>query len=360
MKHRARSTSHLAINGGLTALVVGAMVVGFSATPAFSATSPNLGAAATASVVAYSTVTNSGNTTMTGDLDLYPNTASSITGFPPGIVSGVVNAANTAANNAMIANTAAYGVLASTPSTQSVTADLAGQSLTAGVYSASSGLSLNGTLTLVGDASSVFIFKAGSTLTTGTSSRVVLSGAVSPCNVWWQVGSSATIGSSTALIGNVLALVSISMGTGASLQGRLMAQTGAVTLLGNVIDSTCPAAAPTTTTTVAPVTTTTVAPVTTTVAPTTTTTVAPTTTTTVAPTTTTTVAPTTTTTVTPVTAPSATTTIPPITGAPVTGGGPLNPGASHSPWTLFGFLAMLFGGGLMGFEGLRRIRARRS
>ncbi len=336
MKHRATSSSRWIFNGGLTALAAGAMAVAFTTTPAWSATSPSLGAADTASVVAGPTVTNTGPTTLSGNLDLFPGT--SVTGFPPGSVGETMNTGTlnaTAASDAMIAETAAYGVLAGAAATGTANTDLGGQSLSAGVYVASSNLSLTGTLTLVGDASSVFIFKSVSTLITGPGSKVVLSGGVSPCNVWWQVGSSATFGSSTSFVGNVLALTSISLATGVSLQGRAMTQTGGVTLDSNVINSSCSATPPVTTTTVAPTTTTS------TTSTTSTTTTAPVTTTTSGNAVT-------------------TTTVTPIVAPPATGGGPLSPTTTGFNWSLLGVLAMVLGGGLTGFEGLRRIRARRS
>jgi hypothetical protein len=330
MKHRAKRNSSWAINGGLTALVAGALMVAFSTTPAWSATSPSLGAASTASVVAGTTVTNTGPTTLSGDLDLFPGT--SVTGFPPGTVGGTVNTGTlnaTAASNAMIAETAAYGVLAGAPVTGTANTDLSGLSFAPGVYAASSGLSLTGTVTLVGDANSVFIFKSVSTLITGPGSRVVLSGGVSPCNVWWQIGSSATFGTTTAFVGNVLALTSISLATGVTLQGRAMSQTGGVTLDSNVIDSSCSATPPVTTTS---------------------STTSTTSTTTTAPVTTTTTS----------TGPVTTTTAPPLVAPPATGGGPLSPSTTGSNWSFLGFLAMVLGGGLLSFEGIRRIRARRS
>ena len=326
MKHQATSNSRWIVNGGLTALVAGAMVVAFSTTPAWSATSPSLGAAATASVVAGTTVTNTGTTTMSGDLDLFPGT--SVTGLLPASVGGTINTGTLnpgVASAAMIANTAAYGVLAGAPVTGTANTDLNGLSFNPGVYAASSGLSLTGTVTLVGDANSVFIFKSVSTLITGPGSRVVLSGGVSPCNVWWQIGSSATLGTTTEFVGNILALTSISLSTGVTLQGRAMAQTGGVTLDSNIINSTCSAVPPTTTTTVAATTTTSTTSTTSTTTP-----------------------------------ESTTTTAPPIVGAPVTGGGPLSPTASGSSGSFLGYMGILLGGGLLGFEGLRRIRARRS
>jgi LPXTG-motif cell wall-anchored protein len=123
-----------------------------------------------------------------------------------------------------------------TPAT-TVAADLGGQTLKPGVYSSASSLGLTGTLTLDAENNpdAVFIFKAGSTLTTASSSNVALVNGAQACNVFWQVGSSATFGTSSNFVGHVLALTSITATTGASFQGALLARDGAVTMDGNVI-----------------------------------------------------------------------------------------------------------------------------
>jgi hypothetical protein len=339
---------------GLSVFTVGALTLAFAATPAWSATAPNLGTAAAASVFAGSTVTNTGPTTLSGNVDVYPGTA--VTGFPPGLFGGTQyvggptgGPANVAANDV----TNAYLQVQAAPTTAVMNADLGGQSLTPGVYSASSGLSLTGTLTLVGDANSVFIFQAVSTLITSPGSRVILSGGVQACNVDWQVGSSATIATTTSFVGNILALASITMKTGATLQGRALARNGAVTLDDNTITSpTCNIASPTTSTTaVTPTTTTSTGSgaTTTTVRSGTTT---PTTTAPTKPTTKPTTTPGSTsrksspsrTTTTVAGTGATTTTAPPLVGAPITGGGPLRP--SRSPWPIVGFIALALGGGL--------------
>lgn len=331
MKHHMSKSPRKLLHLGAVAFAGGALAVAFSSSPAWSAvTAPNLASAAAASVVAATTVTNTGATTLSGNLDLYPGT--SVTGFPPGIVGGTQNVggpvggpANTASNDVI----AAYLQAMAAPATATMNTDLGGQSLTAGVYAASSGLALTGTVTLVGDASSVFIFQSVSTLIVAPASHVVLSGGVQACNVFWQVGSSATLGTTASFVGNILALTSISMATGASLQGRALVRNGGVTLDGNVISSpTCNAVPPTTTTSTTF-------------------------------TTTLTTALTTTLTTTP-TSPNTTTTVPALISAPVTGGGPLAPASSGSPWTWVGFMAMLLGGGLVTFEGIRRVMVRRS
>jgi type VI secretion system secreted protein VgrG len=209
------------------------------------ATSPTLGKAASYSVLAHTTVTNTGPTTMPGDLGVSPGSA--VTGFPPGHVGppGHIHKADGSAHDAQIADTAAFGYL-----DQGCTTTYAGvQDLTLvsplgpGVYCADAFL-LTGNLTLLGNG--VFIFKSAATLTTSSGSSVT---GGDPCNVWWRLVKSATIATTTAFEGNILALASIDLDTGASLNGRALAQTGAVTLHGNTIsDSNCLAApAPTAT-----------------------------------------------------------------------------------------------------------------
>jgi len=247
----------------------------------------DLGTAGTYAVLAASTVTNTGPSVITGDLGLSPGT--SVTGFPPGTVSGTIHAADAAASQAQADLTTAYNAAASRTTTTDLTGiDLGGQTLTTGVYGFSSSAGLTGTLTLDagGDPNAAFIFKMGSTITTASYSSVLLINGAQACNVFWQVGSSATLGTYSSFVGTVMALASVTATTGVTVHGGLFARTAAVTLDTNNVTSCAPSPPPTTTTTVEPTTTTT-----TTVEPTTTTTttVAPTTTTTVAPTTTTTV-----------------------------------------------------------------------
>ncbi|MFA4928449.1 MAG: ice-binding family protein [Patulibacter sp.] len=205
-----------------------------------------LGTADGFSVLGGSAVTNTGPTVLSGDLGVGPGSA--ITGFPPGIVGGAVHQNDAVAIQAQADLTTAYDDAAGRSSTASVAGDLAGSTLVPGVYSSASSLGLSGDLTLDagGDPDAVFVFQAGSTLTAASGSRVLLIGGAQACNVFWQVGSSATIGSASAFTGNVLALTSISLTTGATLDGRALARNGAVTLDTNVISrSTCtPPAAP--------------------------------------------------------------------------------------------------------------------
>jgi len=196
---------------------------------------PSLGLASSFAVLGASTVTCTNLSTVTGDVGVSPGTA--ITGFNPGCTaSGVLHAADVVVAQAQADATTAYGVLASAPCDHNLTgADLGNQTLAPGVYCFDSSAGLTGQLTLdaAGDANAVWIFQVASTLITATDASVLLIGGAEPCNVFWQVGSSATLGTRTALQGNVLALTSVSLVSGASLSGRAIALTAAVTLDDN-------------------------------------------------------------------------------------------------------------------------------
>ena len=194
------------------------------------ATAPTLGDVASYSVLGGTTVTNTGPTTVQGDLGVSPG--SGVTGFPPGIVGppGTIHITDVHAAAAQAANTAAYGQLDQPCDVDyGGVKELSGLSLEPGVYCATAFI-LSGTLTLTG--SGVWIFKSASTLTLMQGASVI---GGDPCNTWWRVGSSATLGVNSSLIGNVLALTSIALQTGATLNGRALAQTGAVTLDSNII-----------------------------------------------------------------------------------------------------------------------------
>jgi Ice-binding-like len=268
MKRRRRYAMRTA---GVTA-VGAATLVFFAAgsSVAQAATPIDLATATSFAVLAGTTITNTGATTVTGDIGVSPGSA--ITGFPPGTVSGTTHTADAAAISAETSSTAAYiAATGETPFTTVAAGTLGGVTFTPGSYTSAGALSLTGTVTLngEGDQNSVFILLAGSTLTTATSSSVVLENGAQACNVFWIVGSSATLGTSTSFAGTILALTSITLNTGASDAGRLQAQTGAVTLDDNSVTVPTCAAVTTTTTAATPTTTTTVA----TVAATTTTTV---------------------------------------------------------------------------------------
>lgn len=217
------------------AFVLGASLLLWTG-PAAAQTAPSLGAAGSFAVLGATTVTNTGPSVVTGDLGLSPG--SSVTGFPPGTVNGTIHIANANALNAQNATTTAYNDLAGQAPTANLTGqDLGGMTLTPGVFKFDTSAQLTGTLTLDGQglANPVFIFQIGSTLTTAGGSSVVMINSGSTCNVFWQVGSSATIGTTTSFTGNILALTSITLNTGANIVGRALARNGAVTLDTNNI-----------------------------------------------------------------------------------------------------------------------------
>jgi hypothetical protein len=212
---------------------------------ALAATDPGLGGAGNFAVLAGTTVTNTGPTWITGELGVSPGTA--VTGFPPG-TSGVQHKGDSVALTAQTNLTAAYTNAAAQPcpGTNNFTGvNLGGKTLVPGVYCQTTAPTLTGTLTLNG--SGVYIFQIGSTLVTASGASVVLMGGAQPCQIFWQVGSSATIATSTTFLGTIMALTSIAMQTGATLNGRALARNGAVTLDTNRIiqSSGCGYAAPT-------------------------------------------------------------------------------------------------------------------
>lgn len=214
-----------------------------------SAAPVGLGTATSYAVLAGQTVTNTGPTVITGDVGLSPG--SSVLGFPPGTVNGTTHVADPQAVQAQNDLTDAYNDAASRTPVTAVSADLAGQTLVAGVYGGGA-LGLSGALTLdaQGDPNAVFVFQAASTLITSSVSSVTMINGGDVCNVFWQVGSSATLGTNSTFVGTIMALTSITATTGASINGRLLARNGAVTLDSNVISRpTCIELAPATTTT---------------------------------------------------------------------------------------------------------------
>ncbi len=198
-----------------------------------------LGAAANFSVLAGSGITNTGSTTITADTGTYPTTSE--TGFSTvTFVNGINHAGDAVTQEAKIDLLTAYNNASGQATTQTIYTDLGGQTLTAGVYTGAPSLGLTGTLTLDGqnNPNSSFIFQApASTVITSPNSVVRLINGAQSRNVFWQVGSSATIGADSVFVGTILALTSISLSASATVDGRVLAINGAVTLNNNTINT---------------------------------------------------------------------------------------------------------------------------
>jgi hypothetical protein len=220
---------------GFFALIALAVMFAVAASSAQAANSIPLGTADSFSVLAGSAVTNTGPSVISGDVGVSPGT--SVGGFPPAVTGGVIHSADGVAQGAQADLTIAYDDAAGQSSTGSANADPVGSTLTPGVYTASSQLALSGAVTLdgQGDQDAIFVFQAGSDLIVASGSSILLQNGAQACNVYWQVGTSATIGTGSTFVGNILALSSITMATGATLDGRALARNGAVTLDTNVI-----------------------------------------------------------------------------------------------------------------------------
>lgn len=232
-----------------TALLIPVMLVSLIS-DVKAATAVALGTADSFVVLAGSGITNTGPTTLNGDMGTYPTTT--ITGSSTITINGTNHAGDSVTQGAKTDLVTAYNSAAGQTSTNAISGDLGGQTLVAGVYTSSSSIGVTGALTLngAGNADSVFIFQAGSTLTTASGSSVVLTNGAQACNVFWQVGSSATLGTGSSFVGTIIALTSITLTTGATISGRALARNGAVTLDTNTISRpSCAAVAATTTTT---------------------------------------------------------------------------------------------------------------
>jgi hypothetical protein len=201
-----------------------------------------LGAACSFGILAGSTVTNTGPSNVTGDVGVWAGSA--ITGFPPGTLTGTIHATDSIAMTAQGDLTTAYNLAAGAPGAVPIPADIGGLTRPPGVYKATTTLGITGDLTLDGSTNpnGVWIFQVGSALTTaaggvGTpASRVILIGGAQAHNVFWQIGSSATLGTNSTFAGTIMAQSSITLGTGATLNGRALARIGAVTLDSNPVN----------------------------------------------------------------------------------------------------------------------------
>lgn len=227
------------------------IAVAAAAIPAASAAQPviNLATAGSFGVLAASTVTNTGPSVVSGNVGVYAGTA--ITGFatspspgPGTIINGTLHSADGVAEQAQSDNTTAYGQAAGAASTASVTGvslgatGPVGMTLTQGVYTSTNDINVNGLLILSGNANSVFVFQAADALYAGQTdpTSIELTGGVQACNVFWQVGSSATLFTGTSLFsGSVLALASVTVDSGVAVAGSLLAQTGQVSLIDDTV-----------------------------------------------------------------------------------------------------------------------------
>jgi Ice-binding-like len=203
-----------------------------------------LASAGTYGVLAGATVTSAGLTVINGNLGISPGTA--YTGFPPGVINGNIHAGDPVAAQAEADLGIAYNNAVARKNPTAIPADIGGLTLTPGLYNAPTTLGISSTVTLNGEnkPGAVFIFQIPSTLTTAVNSAVVLTNGAMACNVFWQVGSSATLNTASTFVGTIMAAASISVGTNSTVNGRLLAQSGAVTLLTNAISVPVPAQAP--------------------------------------------------------------------------------------------------------------------
>jgi hypothetical protein len=191
----------------------------------------NLLTASSFAVLAATTVTNTGNTQITGNLGLHPGT--SVTGFPPGVVHGSMHV-EPLSGIAQDDLTDAYIATGGLAFEESLAGDISGRTFAPGVFKANSSLAINGEITL--DGMGLYIFQIASTLVTGSGSIITLAGGADVNDVFWCVGSSATLGTYSQFSGTIMAMSSITVTTGATVKGRLLARNGAVTLDTNLLE----------------------------------------------------------------------------------------------------------------------------
>ncbi|MCZ3389252.1 MAG: DUF3494 domain-containing protein [Actinomycetia bacterium] len=241
----SKRASVAALGTGALALAVCGSLVAFGANAQAAASSVGLGTAGSFAVLAGGGITNTGPTTVTGDIGTFPTTT--ITGAGSLTLHGTNHAGDSVTQGAKTDLVTGYNTAAGEGPTTAVPADLTGMTLKPGVYNSASALALSGKLTLnaAGNPNAVWVFQAGSTLVTGSGSKVVLVNGAQSCNVFWQVGSSATLGTNSTFRGTILALTSISLTTGATVDGRVLARNGAVTMDTNTITRSACSSTPT-------------------------------------------------------------------------------------------------------------------
>lgn len=226
------SARHLSV--GVVSLAVVGLLVALPGSAQAAAIPIPLGTADSFVVLAGTTITNTGATTVNGDMGLTPGT--SVTGKPPLVLNGALHVADTVALAAQAdLKTAFDNAAGQTPAT-AIPSELGGSKLAPGIYS-SGVFTITNTVTLDAgnDPNAIFVFQSAATLNAGAGSHVALINGASPCNVFWLVRSSATLNTTADFSGNILALTDISLFTGATVQGRLLARNGAVTLDANTI-----------------------------------------------------------------------------------------------------------------------------
>jgi len=221
------------------------LVFGAGASGAWAVTTPvDLGTATSYSALAATTVTNTGPTTLSGNVGVSPGSA--VTGFPPGITAGTIHAADAAASSAEADALTAYNDASGRTFTSAGQTDLGGLTLTPGAYNTGGVITITGALTLnaQGNPNAIFVFKSLSTLITASASSVVLTNGAQACNVFWIVGSSATLGTGSTFVGSILANTSVTVTTNVDIKGRAIALNGATTLDSDTFTSAACAASP--------------------------------------------------------------------------------------------------------------------
>ena len=237
MKIPTARPAHSLVAAGRTAvaLAIVGLLFALGSNAVAAPTAVGLGRAGSFAVLAGTGITNTGPTTITGDIGTFPTT--SITGVTSLTLSGTNHAGDSVTQGAKTDLVTAYTTAAGEGPTTAIAADMVGKTLKPGVYNSASAIGLSGVLTLdaAGDPNAVWVFQAGSTLITDSGSKVVMLNGAQSCNVYWQVGSSSTLGTNSTFIGTIMALTSISLQTGAKLDGRALALNGGVTLDSNTI-----------------------------------------------------------------------------------------------------------------------------